>query len=58
MVESLRNMSLREARPHPAVDRLNLTWNDLRICFERRKMNTQLFQKYFDHIRYWNWPQV
>ena len=58
MSYTLLQRALGEAPPHPTVDLLNLTWNDLRICFERRKMNTQLFQKYFDRIRYWNWPWV
>ena len=58
MVHTLFQSALGEAPPHPAVDLLNLTWNDLRICFERGKMNTQLFQKYFNQIRYWNWSWI
>ena len=59
MVVSLKHQALAAVTVHhPAVDRLNLTWNDLRICFELRKMNTQLFQKYFNHIRYWKWPWI
>ena len=59
MVVSLKHQALAAVPvPHPAVDRLNLTWNDLRICFYLRKMNTQLFQKYFNHIRYWNWEWI
>ena len=59
MVVSLKYQALVATTvSHPAIDRLNLTWNDLRICFELRKMNTQLFQKYFNHIRYWNWPWI
>ena len=58
MVYTLFQSALGEAPPHPAVDLLNLTRNDLRICFERGKMNTQLFQKYFNQIRYWNWSWI
>jgi len=59
MVRSLFNLALGAVPvPHPAIDRLNLTWNDLRICFAMRKMNTQLFTQYFGRIRYWNWPWI
>ena len=58
MSDPLFHFALANAPPHPVVDLLNLTWNDLRICFAMRKMNTQLFQKYFNQIRYWNWPWI
>jgi len=59
MAQSLYHLTLVNApREHPAVSRLPLTWNDLRKCFELRKMNTQLFTRLFHHIRYWNWPWI
>jgi len=58
MAESLFHLALLASPEHPAVAHLNLTWNDLRKCFAARKMNTQLFTRYFDQIRYWNWPWI
>ena len=58
MVHSLFNLALGTAPYHPVIDRLNLTWNDLRNCFAMRKMNTQLFMQHFDRIRYWNWAWI
>ena len=58
MTERLYHLALSRAAPHPTVDLLHLTWNDLRICFSLRRMNTQLFAQHFDQIRYWNWRWI
>ena len=58
MADSLFNQALLHAPPHFALTKFKLDWNDLRYCFAKRMMNTQLFTQYFDRIRYWNWVWI